>query len=280
MSLNSVNTNIGANVALQSLNLTATQLQATEKQISTGFRVADAVDDGAAFAIAQRVRSDVGSLTTANQQLSNAEGLVNTTISGLTNVSNTVNALRKVLTSLADGNTVGDQRVEYQTQYTSDLAQLKTFITDSSYNGKTLVNSFASGTGYGDANVIRNELGAAYTLTKFDASSLYAALTLAAAITAGAATAKITATGVFATQLSSIGKQLNTYGAAATFVSNQITFNSTKIDALNGGIGALVDADLAKEAAQLQALQTRQQLGTQALSLANAAPNSLLSLFK
>ena len=75
MALNSVNTNIGAQVALQSLNLTNAQLQATEKQISTGYRVADATDDGGAFAVAQNVSgSDVGALTTVNQQLGNAQG--------------------------------------------------------------------------------------------------------------------------------------------------------------------------------------------------------------
>jgi flagellin len=64
------------------------------------------------------------------------------------------------------------------------------------------------------------------------------------------------------------------------YVNTQITFNNDKIDALNSGLGALVDADLAKESAQLTALQIRQQLGTQALSLANQAPQTLLSLFK
>ncbi len=71
----SINTNIGAMIALQSLNSTATQLAAVQKQVSTGYRVADATDDGAAYAVAQRVRSDVGALTSANQQLGNVQGL-------------------------------------------------------------------------------------------------------------------------------------------------------------------------------------------------------------
>ena len=79
MSLNSVNTNTGAMIALQSLNQTNSQLASVQKQISTGYRVADATDDGAAYAIAQRVRSDVGALTSANQQLGNVKGLLSTT---------------------------------------------------------------------------------------------------------------------------------------------------------------------------------------------------------
>jgi flagellin len=89
MSLNSVNTNIGAQIALESLNSTNAQLSVTEKQISTGYRVSDATDDGAAYAVAQRVRSDVGALTSANQQLGNVTGLVTTTLTALNSESNT-----------------------------------------------------------------------------------------------------------------------------------------------------------------------------------------------
>lgn len=77
-----------------------------------------------------------------------------------------------------------------------------------------------------------------------------------------------------------MGTGLNTVGSEVNYVANQISYNSDKVDALNTGLGALVDADLAKESAQLQALQIRQQLGTQALSLSNQAPQTLLSLFK
>ncbi|MBV8613383.1 MAG: hypothetical protein JOY66_06370, partial [Acetobacteraceae bacterium] len=87
-------------------------------------------------------------------------------------------------------------------------------------------------------------------------------------------------TGTFANALTTISDQLNNYGAASNYVGSQISYNNDKIDALNSGLGSLIDADLAKESAQLQALQVRQQLGTQALSLANQAPQSLLSLFK
>ena len=63
MSINSVNTNVGAMIALQSLNKTNADLAATEKRISTGQRVADSTDDGAAYAVAQSVRSTIGALT-------------------------------------------------------------------------------------------------------------------------------------------------------------------------------------------------------------------------
>ena len=86
--------------------------------------------------------------------------------------------------------------------------------------------------------------------------------------------------GIIHQQMNSVNNALNTIGSAVNYVNNQVSYNSDKIDALNTGLGSLVDADLAKELAQLQALQIRQQLGTQALSLANQAPQTLLSLFK
>jgi flagellin len=92
--------------------------------------------------------------------------------------------------------------------------------------------------------------------------------------------ALITNTGTFVNQLNTIGTELNNYGSATNYVNNQITYNSDKINALNSGLGSLIDANLAQESALLTSLQIKQQLGTQALSIANNAPQSLLSLFK
>ncbi len=283
MPLNSVNTNVGAMVALESLNKTNTDLQATQKQISTGYRVADATDDGAAYAVAQTIRANVSALTSANQQLTQASsGLLSTTISGLNSVSNQMSSLKATLAKLTDGSISSAERTQYQTNVSNDLADIKNFITDSSYNGKTLIGNFGSAVGFGSVNVVRNENGAQYTISSTDASTIYKGLTTLAnaSQTSTQIAAALTATGSFTTQFAAVNSALNTYGNASQYVNSQVTFNSNRIDAMNSGLGALVDADLSKEAANLQALQTRQQLGTQALSLANQAPNSLLSLFK
>jgi flagellin len=92
--------------------------------------------------------------------------------------------------------------------------------------------------------------------------------------------ALITVGGTFTTMFNNVNNALNTVGSEKNYVTNQVAYNSDKIDALNSGVGSLVDADLAKESAQLQSLQIRQQLGTQSLSIANQAPAALLSLFK
>ncbi len=287
MTLNSVNTNYGAQIALESLNKTNSALNGVQKQVSTGYRVADATDDGAAYAVAQTIRSTVGALGTANQQLGNVQGLLSTTQAGLNDVSNTMASMRDVLVSLSDGNVTGNQRTQYAAQYNSLLSSVKTFIQDSGYNGKTLVgnitgsNSFAN---FGRVATVRNDQGASYGIASFGGSELFASISFTSTQLNGASTVagliSSTTGGTFINAQNSVGTALNTVGSEVNYVANQISYNSDKVDALNTGLGALVDADLAKESAQLQALQIRQQLGTQALSLSNQAPQTLLSLFK
>jgi flagellin len=284
MPLNSVNTNVAASIALQSLDRTASGLQSAQKEISTGYRVADATDDGAAFAVAQRVRSDVGALTTANQQLGNVQGLLSTTVSGLTDVSNTLNSARDVLVDLASSSTTTTERSQYIAQYQSLVANVKSFLQDAQYNGSTLIGNIGGASGFGSVNVVRNELGATYNIATFSGSAVVSSISFTSTQLGGAATVAAligTASGAtFINQINAIGTKLNAYGAATNYINNQVSYNSDKIDALNNGLGALIDADLAAESAQLQSLQIKQQLGTQALSIANQAPQSLLSLFK
>jgi flagellin len=77
-----------------------------------------------------------------------------------------------------------------------------------------------------------------------------------------------------------VSQKLSTLGSASRQIDGQIGFVSKLSDSIEGGIGNLVDADLAKESAKLQALQVKQQLGVQALSIANQAPQSITSLFR
>ncbi|MGI4796485.1 MAG: flagellin [Janthinobacterium lividum] len=315
MSLNSVNTNISAQVALQSLNATNSNLQATQKRISTGYRVADATDDGAAFAVAQKVRADTGALTTVNQQLGSAKGLVGTAITGLTSISNTLIAAKSLLVKIGDSSISSDQRDQYVTSFASLVTQVANTVDGSTYNGKSLLGKSVDATTYAatggksgvDVSVISNETGSQSTIKGEDNSSLAASLAGLIGGTATTSTAGVTtfvftsATGTASasaqtaaaaalsstnatTSISglqgSVATSLNQAGADSNFLDATITFNSSKIDSLNAGLGALIDADLSKESANLQALQIRQQLGTQALSLANQSPQSLLSLFK
>ena len=269
MSLNSVNTNRQAIFALQSLNLTNADLGSVQKRVSTGFRVADARDDGGAFAVASAVRSDIAGVTAVNEQLGGIKGVLQTTFAALTQVTDTMKQARATLTRLADGAISAEQRTQYNTQYQSLATQIAGFITDATYNGTTLLQ----GT---DIESIRNEAGDNFTIVAETAVNLQ--ITNAAYATAALANAELV--GNFVTVENAVSSALNKFGTSMQYVENQITYNSKKNDALSDGLGALVDADLAKESANLQALQTRQQLGIQTLSLANQGPQVLLSLFR
>jgi flagellin len=275
MPLNSVNTNIGAMVALQSLNKTNDDMALTQKRISTGMRVADAKDDGAAFAVAQSVRADVAALTSANEQLGASQGLLDTTNAALKKVSDTMTNVRTVLTKLAEEGLTTEQRTQYNAQYTALRSQIQSFVNDASYNGKTLLATAPGGAD--DRKIVRNEKADQITLASTDKTTLVVA---AAPATAAAALAALGAAGDFKTVEAAVNSAMNQYGNDSKTITGQVAFNKEKVDSLESGLGALVDADLAKESAKLQSLQIRQQLGTQSLSIANQSPQALLSLFR
>ena len=274
MNLNSVNTNIGAMTALQSLNRTNDALATVQKRVSTGFRVADAKDDGGAFAVAQSVRGDVAGLTAANEQLGGLKGIVDVTLTSLGQVSKTMVEVRTVLTRLADGTINDAQRDQYEQQYDQLRTQIERFIDDATYNERTLLSTDVAAGG-GDIVTIRNEQGTTLTLAAFDGATDF----VVDAAPADATAAQTAITGNWTDISKAINDALNRLGADSRYVDSQIGYNRDKLDAIEGGLGALIDADIAKEAARLQALQIRQQLGTQTLSITNQAPQALISLF-
>jgi flagellin len=341
MTMNSINTNSQALIALQSLNNTNAQMSVTQKRVSTGYRVADAKDDGGAFAVAQAVRSDVAGVIAVGEQLGGVKGILQTTFASLSVVSDTMKQVRAVLTRLADAAISADQRKTYEEQYRLLTTQVASFIDDAFYNGRTLLSTDAA-TGGGNITAIRNESGGTFTVNAVDGEGLKldpntfvptsAELTAIedaikvdigleleaadpvgwAALTAAAKTAAINAafaalpaaekqvridTKVLAMKVQEatsmiqsggdfddadrlVSTALNEFGSSMAFVDNQIKYNSQKVDAMESGLGALVDADLAKESSTLEALKVRQQLGVQTLGLANQGPQVLLGLFR
>ncbi|NOG69287.1 flagellin [Roseicella sp. DB1501] len=277
MPLNSVNTNTGAMVALQSLNRTSDELAATQKRISTGYRVSDARDDGAAYAVAERIRGDMAATTSANQQLGGVKGLLDVTQAALDKVSTTLQTLKTLVVKLADGTLTDDQRTQYQATAKELTNNIQAFIKDASYNGLNILD---------DANataikVVSNDSGTLYSFNSFSAlAQVYSAVSGANSWSAGAAKAALTSGGAVGKAITNTLTQLNNFGSYSNYIDSQISYNKAILDAQESGLGALVDADMAKESARLQALQIRQQLGTQALGIANGAPQSLLSLFK
>jgi flagellin len=277
MPLNSVITNVGAQVALASFNRTVEDLTATQKRISTGYRVADAKDDGAAYAVAERVRGEVSANTSANEQLGGAKGLLDVTSASLQNVSDSLQKLQSVTVKLADGTITSEQRTQYQAQAGELTKNIQSFINDANYNGNNVLKDPTT-----LANqVVRNGAGDTYTFSGYKAiTNIFNTVSAANTWTRGDASSALTKTGAIGKAITNTLTQLNNFGSYSNYVDTQVNYNKAKIDAQQTGLGALIDADLAKESAKLQSLQIRQQLGTQALSIANQAPQTLLSLFR
>jgi flagellin len=279
MSITSVITNVGAMTALQSLNRTNDALAEVQKRISTGYRVADAKDDGGAFAVAQTIRSDTASLGAVNEQLGGLRGLVDISLTALEQVSKTMIEVRSVLTRLSDGTITGEARDQYNQQYAQLRDQITNFLEDADYFGRNLL----TGTSPADDIVtLRSESADAadlYTLPALGPNTNFLVMAGPFATDADARAALDPATGDFTDINSIINDAMNRLGADARYIDAQINYNGNKLDAMEAGLGNLIDANLAKESARLQALQIRQQLGAQTLSIANQAPQFLTSLF-
>jgi flagellin len=272
---NSVNTNYGALVALQSLNRTNDQLLGVQKRVTTGFRVNDAVDDGAAFAVAQGIRSNIGSLNAVNQQLNVAKGTVGTALEAATQISNTLITIRSAATKLADANLSSDQRSQYNADLSRLVGEVANFISNATFNGSNLLQSSGS-----VIQVIANVTGTQFTLTTNDLSASVRSLMTVAFASAGVAGSALSASGSLASAENIVSTFLNNVGGDSRRLNNQINFNAALLKASEEAVGYIVDADLAKESSRLSALQVRQQLGTQTLGIANQSPQVLLGLFR
>jgi flagellin len=269
--VNSINTNAGAIIGLQSLVRTNNDLSAVQKRVSTGFRVADNMDDGASFAIAQGLRSDVKAYGAVSEQLAKGKGLITVASEAGKKVSDTMGEVKKVLVKLSDDNLSTEERSQYNADYAALTADINRFLTQAEFNGTNLL------TGNTDVGIISDIEGGAMSVTGYDLSTdVYSALTTVA----DASSARTLLAGGFATAQTALGTALAGLGADSRSVNNQIDFTNILSDAVTVNLGAIVDADLAKESAALQSLQIKQQLATQTLSIANQSPSFLVSLFR
>ncbi|WP_119680548.1 flagellin [Indioceanicola profundi] len=273
---NSINTNYGAMVALQGLNRVNESLQTVQNRVSTGLRVANAFDDGAAFAVAQGLRTDLSGLSAVNERLSVGRGVTSTAVAAGESIQSSMRELKKVITSLASGGLDDTQRVQYGEQFDSLVDDISTFIRDAEFDGKNLLT--------GDhVTVIANLQADTVTIRSQNlaGADFLAVLTGLKGTTAAARFVSFnSAGGSFNTISQTLDKALNVIAADDRRVNNLVKFNTDLSDAITRGLGAIVDADLAKESANLQSLQTRQQLASQTLGIANQAPQILLGLFR
>jgi flagellin len=272
----SVNTNQGAMVALQTLNRTNQEMDRSQNAIATGLKVASAKDNGALFAIANKMRSDVSAYDRVRESADRAASILDTGIAAGESVMELLNEMKgKALAATQVGNSTSAQAA-LNADYLQLRDQITSIVANASFDGANMIAATpSSAVSLGDA-------AGGNTITIAGASLALGGTTITvAAASAVDTTANAgTALGQVNASIDNLGTRLATWGAGAKRLDVHRTFIGKLQDALSNGIGAIVDADLAKESAKLQALQVKQQLGVQALSIANGSSQTALSLFR
>ena len=273
---NSVNTNVGAMVALQNLNATNMELSQTQNRINTGKKVSTAKDNGAIWAIAQSQRAEIGALGAVKQSLDRAVSTVDVAMSAGESVSDLLLQMKEKALAAADTSLSATSRTALNEDFKALRDQITKIVSNATFNGSNLLN-----TGAAAIAPLANADGSSKLTVAAEVMALGGAIvTLTATASFNTATIALTLSGTVDTSIANVSAALARLGTKSKSLALHATFVSKLSDTLQAGVGNLVDADLAKESAKLQALQTKQQLGIQALSIANTAPQTILSLFR
>jgi flagellin len=276
MALNSVNTNVGALVALQNLNSTNNELSAVQTRINTGLKVGSAKDNGATWAIAQNQRATSLSLNSVKDSLQRGQSTIDVAIAGGESVSDLLTQMKEKALAATESTLDATSRKALNDDFKSLRDQITKAVNNAEFNNTNLIKS--GGTAIAP---LANAKGtSSITVAAQDLSLGGTNVTLAATASLGTATAAASMLTVVQTSIDNVSSALAKLGTGSKALGSHLTFIGKLQDTIDAGVGNLVDADLAKESARLQALQTKQQLGIQALSIANSSTSSLLGLFR
>ena len=272
----SVNTNYGAMIALQNLNHTNSDLNGVQNRINTGLKISGPKDNGAVWAIAQNMRMDVMALNAVTQSLNRTLSVADTAVAAGTSISELMKEMKEKALAAKDPSIDQNARTAYSTDFVALRDQITKIIQNAAFDGSNLLDGSVANI-QALANADGNQFLTVATRN----------LSLGGAIVSIAANSTISTSAKASTMITTIENSLNALnlalsqlGTDAKKVTMHKTFIAKLSDELENGIGNLVDADLAKESARLQSLQTKQQLGIQALSIANQAPQVILNLFR
>ena len=272
----SVNTNSGAQVALQYLNATQGQLDKTQGAINSGLKVASAKDDGAIYAIAQNQRATVAGYSSVINSINNGSSAIDVALSAGQSISDLLIQMKQKALAAADSSLDTASRQALNANFTALRDQIATIVKNAVFNGFNLVDgSTTQVTALASADGTRRITTAAQNL-KLSGSVVTIKTTSTISTQAKASTLIAT----IQSSLTNVNSALAKLSSGAAKFSIQSTFTQKLSDTLTAGIGNLVDANMAQESAKLQALQVKQQLGVQALAIANQAPQTILSLFR
>jgi flagellin len=272
----SVHTNDAALIALQNLNNTSSQLQDVQNRISTGLAINSAKDNAAVWAIAQGQRADIGSLGAVQSSLNRATSIADVASTAGASISDLLVQMKANVVAAMDPSIDTASRTAIDSAFKSELRQITSIVSNANFDGANMLNGSVS-----QIKFIANADATGFiTLSSQNMSLGGSIITVPSTASLTTVTFATTVLAQLSTSISNTNEALGNLGSQSKEISNHNTFVQQLSDQLTAGVGNLVDADLAKESARLQALQVQQQLGTQALSIANQAPQVILSLFK
>ena len=272
----SVNTNTGAMVALQNLTKTNMDLQTTQNRINTGLAVAGAKDDGAIFAIAQNMRGDVAGYQAVTDSLNRGMSTIDVGLAAGQSISDLLIQMKQKALAASDTSLNTASRTALNNDFTALRDQITSIVKNATFNGFNLVNGSAA-----NVQALASSDGTRHVTTSGENMSLSG--TIVTVTSAGNISTQAAASTMIATvtaSLTNVNAALAKLGSGSAKFSIQAAFVGKLSDSLTTGIGNLVDANMAQESAMLQSLQVKQQLGVQALSIANQSPQVTLSLFR
>jgi flagellin len=273
---NSVNTNVGAMVALQNLNQTNNDLQTTQARINTGKKINNAKDNGAVWAIAQNQRAASQSLNAVRESLQRGQSTVDVAISAGETVSDLLLQMKEKALASADASLDTNSRTALNEDFKALRDQLKKAVDNAEFNGINMVKS--GGTTI--AALANSDATSKITVAAQSLALGGSNVTVAAAGTIGTITSATAMIATVNTSITNVSTALSKLGTGSKSLGSHLDFVNKLQDSIDAGVGNLVDADLAKESARLQSLQTKQQLGVQALGIANQSSSILLGLFR
>jgi flagellin len=278
MAINSINTNDGSFIALQNLAATNAALNATQDRISTGKKVAMPKDNGAIWAIAQNLRGASQSINAVKNSLDRAQSTVDVAMTAGANVSDLLLQMKEKALAAADPALDTSSRANLNEDFKVLRETVKKTIANADFNGSNMLRTNGI-TVRGLANVAGTDTitVAAANLTFGGSINTIAGTT---SIGSNASTAAAAALLLVNASIANVSTALARMGAQYKALALHNSFMAKLQDNLDSGVGNLVDADLGRESARLQSLQSRQQLGVQAASIANQSTSALLGLFR
>ena len=274
---NSVHTNTSAAIALQNLTRTNDRLGDVQSRISTGLKVQGAKDNAAIWAIAQQQRADVGALSAVKQSLDRATSIADVALSAGESVSDLLNQLKEKVVAAKDTSLKTQSRELLNADFQALLRAIASAVENATFDGGNILDgSLTNGIRF----LANADATSFVTLSAKDLSLGGSIIELAMSDSLLTLTGATQALNRLDNSITQLNAALGEIGAQAKQIEAHNNFVTKLVDTLESGIGNLVDADLAKESARLQALQVQQQLGAQSLSIANQAPQVILSLFR